>query len=91
MGDTGYVVTFEQIDPLFAISFEDPTNPVILSALKVSGFSDYLHPFGSGYLIGVGKDAVQSSTGNFAWYHGLEALALPRRQRRDLDRGRPGT
>jgi inhibitor of cysteine peptidase len=71
-GDRGYVVTFEQIDPLFAISFANPTNPVILSALKVSGFSDYLYPFGNGYLIGVGKDAVQSPTGNFAWYLGMK-------------------
>jgi inhibitor of cysteine peptidase len=72
-GDTGYVVTFEQVDPLFAISFKDPTNPVITSALKISsGFSDYLQPFGNGYLIGVGKDTVQSSTGNFAYYLGLK-------------------
>jgi inhibitor of cysteine peptidase len=72
LGETGYVVTFQQIDPLFAISFKDPTNPVIQSALKTSGFSDYLHPFGDGYLIGVGKDAMPSSTGNFAWYLGLK-------------------
>ncbi len=72
VGDMGYVVTFEQIDPLFAISFKDVTNPVILSALKVTGYSDYLHPLPGGYLIGVGKDAVPSSTGNFAWYLGLK-------------------
>ena len=71
-GDRGYVVTFEQIDPLFAISFANPTSPVILSALTVSGFSDYLFPFGNGYLIGVGKDAVQSPNGNFAWYLGMK-------------------
>jgi inhibitor of cysteine peptidase len=72
VGDMGYVVTFEQIDPLFAISFQDMSNPVILSALKVTGFSDYLYPLPGGYLIGVGKDAVPSSTGNFAWYLGLK-------------------
>lgn len=71
-GDVGYVVTFEQIDPLFAISFKNPANPVILSALKVNGFSDYLYPFGSSYLIGVGKDTVASSTGNFAYYLGMK-------------------
>jgi inhibitor of cysteine peptidase len=71
-GDKGYVVTFEQVDPLFAISFQDPTHPVILSALTVSGFSDYLYPFGSSYLIGVGKDTVASSTGNFAYYLGMK-------------------
>jgi len=72
LGETGYVVTFQQIDPLFAISFKDPTNPVIQSALKTSGFSDYLHPFGNGYLIGVGKDAMPAPNGNFAWYLGLK-------------------
>lgn len=72
VGDMGYVVTFEQIDPLFAISFKDVTRPVIMSALKVTGYSDYLHPLPGGYLIGVGKDAVPSSTGNFAWYLGLK-------------------
>jgi inhibitor of cysteine peptidase len=71
-GDLGYVVTFEQVDPLFTISFADPANPVILSALHVPGFSDYLYPFGSGYLVGVGKDTVNSSSGNFAFYLGLK-------------------
>src|SRR2546426_2914199 len=72
VGDMGYVVTFEQIDPLFAISFKDISNPVVLSALKVTGYSDYLHPLPGGYLIGVGKEAAPSSTGNFAWYLGMK-------------------
>jgi len=73
VGDMGYVVTFQQIDPLFAISFADIAHPVILSALKVNGYSDYLQPlFGGSYLLGVGKDTVASSTGNFAYYLGLK-------------------
>jgi uncharacterized secreted protein with C-terminal beta-propeller domain len=72
VGAMGYVVTFEQIDPLFVISFKDITNPTILSALKVSGYSDYLHPLSGGYLIGVGKDAVQSSMANVAFYTSLK-------------------
>ena len=72
VGSLGYVVTFEQIDPLFVISFKDVTNPTILSALKVSGYSDYLHPLPGGYLIGVGKDAVPSSMDNVAFYTGLK-------------------
>lgn len=72
VGDMGYVVTFQQVDPLFAISFNDITHPVILSALKVSGYSDYLQPLLGGYLIGVGKDAVPSSTGDFSYYLGLK-------------------
>ncbi len=72
VGDLGYVVTYEQIDPLFVISFENITSPVILSALKVTGYSDYLYPLPGGYLIGVGKDAVPSLTGNFSYYLGLK-------------------
>jgi inhibitor of cysteine peptidase len=72
VGDTGYVVTYEQIDPLFVISFKDVSNPVILSALKVNGYSDYLQPLPGGYLIGVGKDSVPASTGNFSYYLGLK-------------------
>ncbi len=72
VGSMGYVVTFMQIDPLFVISFKDVTNPTILSELKVSGYSDYLHPLAGGYLIGVGKDAVPSSMDNVAFYTGLK-------------------
>ena len=72
VGDMGYVVTFEQIDPLFAISFADMAHPAILSALKVNGYSDYLQPLFSNYLLGVGKDTVASSTGDFAYYLGLK-------------------
>lgn len=72
VGALGYVVTFEQIDPLFVISFSDMKNPTILSALKVNGYSDYLYPLPGGYLIGVGKDSVPASNGNFAYYLGLK-------------------
>jgi len=72
-GDMGYVVTFEQVDPLFAISFADITHPVILSALQVNGYSDYLQPlFNNSFLLGVGKNTVASSTGDFAYYLGLK-------------------
>jgi uncharacterized secreted protein with C-terminal beta-propeller domain len=71
-GDVGYVVTYQQIDPLFVISFKDITKPVILSALKVSGYSDYLHPLAGGYLLGVGKESVPASSGNFSYYLGLK-------------------
>jgi inhibitor of cysteine peptidase len=72
VGSMGYVVTFEQVDPLFAISFQDMSHPVILSALKVNGYSDYLYPLPNGYLIGIGKDTVPSSSGNYSYYLGLK-------------------
>jgi len=72
VGNMGYVVTFEQVDPLFAISFQNPANPVIESALKVNGYSDYLQQLFAGYLLGVGKDTVQASGGNYSYYLGLK-------------------
>jgi uncharacterized secreted protein with C-terminal beta-propeller domain len=53
-GTIAYVVTFEQVDPLFAIDLKDPTNPIVRSALKIPGFSRYLHLFGDGLLLGIG-------------------------------------
>lgn len=54
-GDIGYIVTFKQVDPLFAIDLKNPAAPKVLSALKIPGFSEYLQPFGDGLLFGLGK------------------------------------
>jgi len=55
-GPTAYVVTYRQVDPLFTIDLSDPAAPVVMSALKIPGFSTYLHVFGDGLLLGVGMD-----------------------------------
>ncbi len=74
MGDRAYVVTFYRVDPLFAISLDDPTHPAILSQLTMPGFSDYLHPIGDGLLVGVGKNStlVPEGPGMFTLYQGLK-------------------
>ena len=61
-GDVAYVVTFRQRDPLFAIDLSRPTKPTIMSALKIPGFSAYLHPWADGRLLGVGVDAKNDGT-----------------------------
>lgn len=58
-GDLAYVVSFRQIDPLFAIDLSEPTAPKVLSELKIPGFSTYLHPWGEGRLLGLGMDASE--------------------------------
>jgi inhibitor of cysteine peptidase len=55
LGDRLYMVTFEQVDPLFAIDLKDPKNPKILGKLKIPGYSDYLHPYDANHLLGFGK------------------------------------
>jgi len=72
MGDKAYLVTFKKIDPFFTLDLSDPCNPKILGKLKIPGYSDYLHPFDENHIIGIGKDTVESSSGNFAWRQGLK-------------------
>lgn len=54
--DKLYLVTFKQIDPLFVINVANPLKPEILWELKIPGYSTYLHPYNSDYLIGLGYD-----------------------------------
>ncbi len=55
-GETGYVVTYRQIDPLYTIDLSDPANPRVLGELKIPGFSSYLHRIDDEHLLGVGTD-----------------------------------
>ncbi len=56
IGTAGYVVTFRQTDPLYAIDLSDPSKPVTVGELKIPGFSAYLHPIADGLVLGVGFD-----------------------------------
>ncbi len=62
IGDRGYVVTFRQIDPLFAFDLADPAHPSIASQLKIPGFSSYLSPIGDDYLLTVGREGTDGGT-----------------------------
>lgn len=75
LGDRAYVVTFRQIDPLFAVDLSNPARPSVSGFLEMPGFSEYLYPLDAGHLVGVGKDAVPAVEGNWSWYQGLK-LAL---------------
>lgn len=55
LGDRGYIVTFERIDPLYVLDLANPNAPKVLGALEIPGFSSYLHPLDNGYLLGVGQ------------------------------------
>ncbi len=61
-GNTAYVVTFVQTDPLFVIDLSDATAPKILGELKIPGYSAYLHPVGDGLVMGVGLDGTETGT-----------------------------
>ena len=54
IGDRGFLVTFEQTDPLFTMNLADPTQPLMVGELEVPGYSTYLHPMGDNHLLAIG-------------------------------------
>lgn len=75
MGDRLYMVTFEQIDPLFVIDLSIADAPKVLGELHIPGVSDYLHPLDENHIIGFGLDTasadVIAETG-WSWFQGMK-------------------
>ena len=61
IGNTGYVVTYRQVDPLYTIDLSTPTAPQVAGELDLAGYSAYLHPVGPGLLLGIGSDVSSSN------------------------------
>lgn len=59
MGERAYLVTFKKVDPFFVLDLGEPQNPKILGALKIPGYSDYLHPYDENHIIGFGKETIE--------------------------------
>ncbi|MEO5651766.1 MAG: beta-propeller domain-containing protein [Marmoricola sp.] len=57
--DLAVLVTFREMDPLYTVDLSDPSRPRQLGALKIPGFSSYLHPVGGDRLLGLGTDATK--------------------------------
>lgn len=64
MGAIGYFVTFRNMDPLFSVDLSNPASPRILGELKITGFSEYLHSYGTDLLLGIGRE-MDPVTGNY--------------------------
>lgn len=63
-GNMGYVVTYEQTDPLFGIDLSDPANPFITDEFKILGYSTYMQKWDEGLLLGFGADADENGVEN---------------------------
>ncbi|MGZ5060605.1 MAG: beta-propeller domain-containing protein [Usitatibacter sp.] len=73
--DRLYAVTFKKVDPLYVVDLANASDPRIVGALEIPGFSEYLHPLPNGLLLGFGKDSLPADTvgdANFVWYQGLQ-------------------
>jgi hypothetical protein len=56
-GERGYVVTFEQVDPLFVIDLSDPSSPLQRGELEMPGWLDHVMPRGD-RLLALGRERV---------------------------------
>ncbi len=56
-GERGFIVTFRQVDPLFAIDLRDPSNPKVVGELKIPGFSSYMQFIAENTILTIGRDA----------------------------------
>ncbi len=62
MGDKGYLVTFETMDPFFTIDLSDPYSPVLAGELKLPGYSNYLYLIDENTVLGIGRQTKELFT-----------------------------
>jgi len=55
LGERGFVVTFEQVDPLFTFDLSDPANPQLMGKVDIPGFSSYMHAYDDNHIITIGR------------------------------------
>lgn len=64
INERGYIVTFRTIDPLYILDLSQPGVELpnrIMGELKITGFSNYLHPVDSTTILGIGQDADEKT------------------------------
>ena len=61
--DRAYIVTFENMDPLWTIDLSNPTSPTIIGELKVPGVSTYIHPLSDNAILTIGLGPADEETG----------------------------
>jgi uncharacterized secreted protein with C-terminal beta-propeller domain len=61
LGDMAYFITYRNTDPLYVADLSDPQNPQLLGNVEISGFSDYLHPYGDGKILGIGYETDEDN------------------------------
>jgi uncharacterized secreted protein with C-terminal beta-propeller domain len=74
MGERGFVVTFRQMDPLYALDLSDPAAPKLRGQLEIPGYSAYLHPVTDTLLLGIGRQGASVKASLFD----VSNLASPR-------------
>jgi len=63
VGDRAYIVTFENMDPLWTIDLSDPLNPTIMGELKIPGGSTYIPPLSDDTILTIRMGPADLETG----------------------------
>ncbi|MDQ6934635.1 MAG: beta-propeller domain-containing protein [Actinomycetota bacterium] len=81
LGSLAVLVTYRQVDPLYAVDLTDPAHPRELGELKVTGFSGYLHPIGGHRILALGirGDKAGANLGAQAAVYDVGDATHPRR------------
>ncbi|HVP59698.1 MAG TPA: beta-propeller domain-containing protein [Myxococcaceae bacterium] len=58
LGRRGFVITAQQVDPLFTFDLSDPAHPTKVGELAMPGFISYLHPIDDTHLLGIGREVT---------------------------------
>lgn len=62
-GDKGFVVTFRNVDPLFAFDLADPSIPKLMGELTLPGFGTYIHAYDDNHIITIGRAGAAGGAG----------------------------
>lgn len=73
IGETAYVITYEQTDPLFVIDLSKPEDPTILGEVKITGFSSMLVPIDRNTILGIG---YHTQNEDYTWMEVEEGVKL---------------
>jgi hypothetical protein len=60
LGKRGFVVTFRQIDPLFAFDLSNPRDPRLAGEVEITGVSTYIQPLDETHLLTIGFDGDEN-------------------------------
>ncbi len=78
-GNTGYLVTFKQIDPFFVLDMSDPVAPKVKGELKVPGYSTFLQPYDDTHVLGFGNDVdaeLAAGSPDFVPYDAIKGMKM---------------
>jgi len=68
--DRAYIVTFQNMDPLWTIDLSNQSSPRIMGELEVPGVSTYIHPLSDEAILTIGLGPADEETGlGLDWGH----------------------